>query len=90
MKNVAIALFVLASAAGIAHAEDNGMCGNTPKDKWLTEDAVKAKAEKDGYEVRKVKIEDGCYELYAVDAKGAKVEMLVNPGSGEVVGTEDD
>ena len=75
-------------AAGAARAEDEGKGCNVPKDKWMTEDAMKDKAKAMGLDVRRVKVENGCYEVYAVDAKGAKVEKIFNPETGEPVGSE--
>ena len=86
--------FLLATAllglftAGAARAEDEGKGCNVPKDKWMTEDAMKDKAKAMGLDVRRVKVENGCYEVYAVDAKGAKVEKIFNPETGEPVGSE--
>ena len=75
-------------AAGAARAEDDGKDCNVPKDKWMTEDAMRDKAKAMGLDVRRVKVEDGCYEVYAIDTKGAKVETLFNPETGEQVGSE--
>ncbi|EYR82597.1 MULTISPECIES: PepSY domain-containing protein [unclassified Shinella] len=75
-------------AAGAARAEDEGKGCNVPKDKWMTEDAMKDKAKAMGLDVRRVKVENGCYEVYAIDAKGAKVETIFNPETGEPVGSE--
>ncbi|WP_082342786.1 MULTISPECIES: PepSY domain-containing protein [Shinella] len=41
-----------------------------------------------GLDVRRIKVENGCYEVYAIDAKGAKVETIFNPQTGEPVGSE--
>ncbi|MEY9381148.1 hypothetical protein ABIA10_007081 [Rhizobium leguminosarum] len=38
--------------------------------------------------MRRVKMEGSCYEVYAVDAKGKKVETLFNPETGAAVGNE--
>ena len=49
---------------------------------------MKDKAKAMGLDVRRVKVENGCYEVYAIDAKGAKVETIFNPQTGEPVGSE--
>ena len=41
-----------------------------------------------GYEVKGIKIENGCYEVYGIDAAGTRVEIIVNPMNGEAVGNE--
>jgi hypothetical protein len=38
-----------------------------------------------GYEVRKIEAEKGCYEVKATDKNGAKIELLVQPDTGEVI-----
>jgi hypothetical protein len=43
-----------------------------------------------GYKVRQVKVEDGCYEIYAVDKNGQRIEAYFNPVTAEVVKTKID
>lgn len=89
MKKLVLATLLASVAfAGAARAEDTHSCGDAPKDKWMSTDALKEKVKGMGYDVRKVKIEGGCYEVYAIDAKGNKVEDLYNPETGEKVGNE--
>lgn len=95
MKPVLLSLAIVlgVSAALPAMAEDDdkrASCAEVAKDKWMTEDAVKAKAEAIGYKVAKLKTEDGCYEVYATDKDGKKMEVFMHPGSGEVVYTKSD
>lgn len=91
IKTLPFAAFALALAtAAPALAEDKASCGDAPRDQWLTQDAIKAKAEALGYNVRKVKVEKGCYELYAIDKNGAKIERYLNPVTGEPVNVKDD
>ena len=87
-KLIALSLITVASFAGFAQAEDESTKCDAPKDKWMTEEAMKAKATEMGYDVRQVKVEDGCYEVYAIDAKGQKVEQIFNPETGAQVGSE--
>jgi hypothetical protein len=90
LKTLPLAALVLALAAAIpARAEDKAGCGDVPRDQWLTQDAIKAKAEGLGFQVRQVKVENGCYELYAIDKNGAKIERYLNPVTGEPVNIED-
>jgi hypothetical protein len=65
--------------------DDGGRCGNAPRAQWMSEDAAKGKATELGYQVRQVKEEEGCYEVYAIDKNGAKVELHMDPVSGTVV-----
>jgi hypothetical protein len=92
---LAIALGVSAALPAMAEEENNGndkraSCAEVAKDKWMTEDAIKAKAEELGYKVANMKTEDGCYEVYAIDKDGKKAEVFMHPGTGEVVHVEAD
>ena len=82
-------LFALAAAAP-ARAEEDQSCGAAPKAEWLTEEAIRAKGVALGYEVRRVKVEDGCYELYGVDKNGARAEIYLHPVTGEIVDRKSD
>lgn len=86
-KTLVAALFAAAVFGGIAHAEEGGKCGSIPQDKWMTKDALKAKATELGFDVRQIKVEDGCYEVYGIKG-GKKVEAIFNPETGAQVGDE--
>lgn len=60
-------------------------CGNASMTEWKSETDIRQAAEGLGYQVRKVKVEDGCYEVYAIKADGSRVEAFLNPVSGELV-----
>lgn len=83
----AVALTLTVALPALAE-DDDASCGNASRDQWMSEDAIKAKAAELGYEVRKVKEEDGCYEVYGIDKNGAKAEIYLNPVTGEVVKTK--
>lgn len=80
-----IVLPMILAAPAMALAEDEANCGNVPSDQWMSSDAIKAKAVALGYQVRRVKTEGSCYELYALDKTGAKVELYMHPVTGAVV-----
>lgn len=90
MKKLALAsAVVLVTFATFASAEEKRDCGNAPQDKWMSKEALTAQMKSDGIEVRRIKIEGSCYEVYGIDAKGAKIERLFNPETGAVVGDEE-
>ncbi|MBS0326166.1 MAG: PepSY domain-containing protein [Proteobacteria bacterium] len=80
----ALALAALPLAA-FASTYD-GECTNQPQSRWMSTSDVKARFESQGYEVRKVKTGGSCYEVYAKDKDGGKVELFVNPVDASVVG----
>jgi hypothetical protein len=53
---------------------------------WLSMGALQTKVEAQGYSVRKAKLKAACGELYTVDKDGNRVELFVDPTSGEIVG----
>lgn len=56
-----------------------------PVGEWQPADVLQTKLEKDGWKVRQIKTEKGCYEVYAINAKGDKVETYFDPKSLEPV-----
>ena len=82
---LAVAAFALALPA--AATGDDVKCGNTSGE-WMSTDAAEAKVAEMGYEVRRVKSEDSCYEVYAVGKDGQMVEIYMNPVTGDIVKTE--
>lgn len=88
LLQIPTALALALAIATPALADDDGTdCGNTPRDQWMSKDAAKSKAAEMGYEVRRVKEEGGCYEIYGIDKNGAKVEVFMHPVSGVIVKT---
>ena len=63
-------------------------CTSEPKDKWLTEDAMKAKVTEMGYTADVFKVEGNCYEIYGKNKDGKEVEVYFNPVTGAVVEEE--
>ncbi len=80
---LAIGLFGVASSGFASEAELN-----VPRDKWLTIAQISEKFTAKGYEVRKVKVEKGAYEVYAVAKDGKRLEVMVHPATGEILGNE--
>ncbi len=87
MRNILPILCIgaILGAASPALASESDRCGTTPRDQWLPEATIKTKVGELGYEVRKIKAENGCYEVKGVDKNGAKVELYVHPVTAEIV-----
>ena len=89
MKKIAIittAALIGLSAAATAQASSLGRpCTSAPESQWLSLDALKAKAEAQGYKVQKAKLKAACGEIYALDRNGARTELFVDPTSGDIV-----
>jgi hypothetical protein len=89
LKSMAFGLALAATALVAGQARADETCPSYPKEQWMSEDAVRAKATEMGYQVRGIKEEDGCWEVKGVDSKGAKVEVYLDPVSGAVVAEKD-
>ena len=88
MKKIAIiaAALVALGAASTAQANSLGRpCTSAPEGQWLSLDALKAKAEAQGYKVQKAKLKAACGEIYALDRNGVRTELFVDPTSGDIV-----
>ncbi len=70
--------------ASPAYASGGVDCGNA-SGQWMSQDEAKIKASELGYDVRRVKGEDGCFEIYALDQDGDRVELFMNPVTGVIV-----
>ena len=71
-----VMLSAVAAAAGPAFAE--GKCTSAPKAKWQPRSALESQLQADGYKVRQIKVEGGCYEVYATDKDGKRANMAYN------------
>lgn len=71
--------------AGSAQADTR--CA-VPMTEWQPRDAVARLAAENGWLVRRIKIDDGCYEVIGTDAKGRRLEVKVHPGTLAVVERE--
>lgn len=78
---ITVSLVILATS--VAHAKKN--CTDLPKDKWMSEEDFKKKAEAEGYKIRKFKTPGTCYEIYGTDKNGKDVEIYFNPVDGSIV-----
>lgn len=62
-------------------------CDSGPKAEWKSKDEVTKNLTAQGYDVRKVEVEDGCYEAYVMK-DGQKLEVFVNPKTGTIEKTK--
>ncbi len=63
-------------------------CTAAPEAQWLSLDTLRARVEAAGYRVQKAKIKSACGEFYVLDRNGARVELFVDPTSGQIVATQ--
>jgi hypothetical protein len=75
-------LALVASLGGITTAMADEGC-SVPMSNWQPREAVQRMAQKQGWTVRRIKIDDGCYKIDGRDASGRAVEVTVDPATLE-------
>ncbi|MDD8023580.1 MAG: PepSY domain-containing protein [Paracoccaceae bacterium] len=88
LPRLALTALVVISLGSAALASE-AHC-RVPMADWQPRDAVRALAEAQGLTVRRIKIDDGCYEVDARDAQGHRIELRLNPATLEVLRSGDD
>jgi len=76
---------VMAVAACQALAHGNVRCAEHPKVEWQAPDQLRQKLEGEGWQVRKIETTKRCFEVYAKDTQGKKVEAFFDPKTLERV-----
>lgn len=64
--------------ASMARAGDD--CA-VPMTDWQPRSAVAAMATAQGWTIRRIRIDDGCYEVIGTDAQGRAIEAKLNPST---------
>lgn len=86
-KNILLTAIASLLVATAAQAGSLGRpCTSAPESQWLTMQVLQAKVEALGYRVQKAKLKAACGELYTIDKNGNRVELFVEPTSGEIIG----
>jgi hypothetical protein len=72
----------------VAHATGLATCDSGPREKWQPQDKLEKQLVDKGWKVRRIKEDGGCYEVYATDDKGERVEAYFHPLTLESVPTK--
>lgn len=75
---VAVMFGTSASATGLYDCEE------TDQSEWLSSEALTEKLESEGWAVRRMKVDGGCWEVYGTDPEGRRVEGYFHPVTGDV------
>ena len=70
-----------ASATGLA------TCDSGPRETWQSQEKLEKMLVERGWKIRRVKEDGGCYEVYAFDEKGERVEAYFHPKTLTLVPT---
>jgi hypothetical protein len=82
-------LAALLTTVGAGSAVAGNLCDVAEMDRQPVE-LLQQKLESEGWQVKNIKIDDGCYEAYAIDTSGARVEAYFDPQTLELVNSEND
>ena len=74
----AVALTSIAINAGASN-DDRGQ--NT-RQQWLPKQQIEAQLMQMGYQVHRLKADDGCIEAYLTDRNGTRAELYLDPTTG--------
>jgi hypothetical protein len=89
MKTVLVAIVVIAAlhAANPALATGLATCDSGPQETWQPQSKLEKQLTDKGWQVKRIKIDGGCYEVYALNEKGERVEAYFHPQTLEPVPT---
>jgi hypothetical protein len=89
LRKITVAVLLATTIASMQVASATGLatCDSGSPDTWQSQDKLTAMLKEKGWEVRNVKVDGGCYEVYAIDDKGERVEAYFHPVTLEPVKT---
>jgi hypothetical protein len=74
-----LAAAALALAASGGQATGLATCDSGPRENWQPQDKLAAMLKDKGWQVRRIKEDGDCYEVYALDEKGQRMEAYFHP-----------
>lgn len=63
---------------------------DAPVNRWQTREAVRQMAAAQGWQVQRLKIDDGCYEIRGTDAQGRSFRAQIDPETLKVLKMKQD
>jgi hypothetical protein len=80
LSAAALVLSVIATMPlHVAGATGLATCDSGSPDTWQSQEKLGAMLKAKGWDVRKIKVDGGCYEVYALDEKKEQVEAYFHP-----------
>ena len=83
VASLALILSTASLATGLA------TCDSGPQETWQPQAKLEQQLTENGWKVRRIKIDGGCYEVYALDDKGQRVEAYFHPRTFDPVPTKE-
>ena len=66
-------------APALAFGTGLATCDSGPQDRWQPQATLEKQLTEKGWKVNRIKIDGGCYEVYAIDEQGKRVEAYFHP-----------
>jgi hypothetical protein len=79
IKRAALACLLLVMAGGVLASP---VC-NVAKEHWMSETDLKQALKRQGYLVKTVRIDSGCYEIYGLDPLGRRIQKYFDPATAK-------
>lgn len=79
MKKLCFTLAVIGSIASPAMATGLYECNSGDRSTWNSIEDLKVKIQAEGWKVRRIKEDGGCYEVYGTTPEGQRVEAYFHP-----------
>jgi hypothetical protein len=73
------AVLPLALVPALAFGTGLATCDSGPQEGWQPQAALEKQLTEKGWKVNRIKIDGGCYEVYAIDESGKRVEAYFHP-----------
>jgi len=75
----AAALGLTLAVSQPALATGKASCDAGPQASWQTQEQLGSMLTAKGWQIRRIKIDGGCYEVYAMNERGERVEAYFHP-----------
>lgn len=74
-------IFVVLTALACSGTASGHVDCTDPVEQWKPRETLRQEVEKNGWTVQRIKVDDGCYEVRAVDRNGNKVKAKYSPAT---------
>ena len=81
MNILSVAMIGSLCLLAVAGAGATGLatCASGAESGWKSQEDLKKQLTAKGWKIRRIKIDGGCYEVYAINDKGERVESYFHP-----------
>ena len=83
-RSLRCALMALALSVATLPASADDDC-DAPVERWQSREAVRQMAAQQGWQIQRLKIDDGCYEVRGIDAQGKAFKAKIDPETLKVL-----